>query len=282
MNWKRMEEGKEVLKVNQVGDIVYLTYPVLEKQPWLSHCFSTRLGGVSTGDYTSMSFRQDVGDTEENVRENYRRIASVLGADVNQFVRAKLVHGNQVHLVSEAECGEGVVRPTSLIGYDGLMTNISGVTLVATFADCVPLYFVDPVHRAIALSHSGWRGTVTRIGKKTVEGMEQAFGTKPEDILACIGPCICADCYEVGEDVAGAFCEEFSGENFDRILKRKENGKYLLDLRKANERIFLEAGILPEHIAIADFCTACNKDYLFSHRATNGKRGNLAAFLGIL
>lgn len=290
MNWKRMEKGKEVLKINQAGDIVYLTYPVLEEQKWLSHCFSTRIGGVSEGIYASMNFREDAEDKEENVRENYRRMAKVLDADVNRFVRSRLAHGNQVHLVTPQDYGGGAVRPTSLEGYDGLMTDQPGVTLVATFADCVPLYFADPAHKAIALSHSGWRGTVSKIGKETVKAMQEAFGTKPEELIACIGPCICQKCYEVGEEVFEEVQKAFSLPSsyadrlnipFDEMITRNQKGRYQLDLRKANEAVFLEAGILREHIITADICTCCNKQYLFSHRATQGKRGNLAAFISI-
>lgn len=281
VNWKRMNKGTEVLKVNQAGELVYLTFPVLEEQTWLAHCFSTRMGGVSEGIYATMNFREDAEDKEENVRENYRRIAAVLGMDVNRFVRSKLVHGNRVHRVIPKDYGEGVVRPTCLEGYDGLMTDQLGVTLVATFADCVPLYFADPVHRAIALSHSGWRGTVAQIGRETVEAMEKTFGTKPEQVLACIGPCICGDCYEVGEEVVDKFREEMNGMDLDGMIKENGNGAYQLDLRKANEAILLGAGVVKEHLLVADFCTCCNRDFLFSHRATQGKRGNLAAFLSV-
>ncbi len=282
MEWKRIIEGEEVLKVNQIGELVYLTFPALEEQTWLTHCFSTRMGGVSEGIYASMNFREDAKDKEENVRENYRRIAGVLGADVNRFVRSRLVHGNRVHLVTEEDYGEGVVRPSRLEGYDGLMTDQPGVTLVATFADCVPLYFADPVHRAIALSHSGWRGTVAQIGKETLKAMKRSFGTNPEEVIVGIGPCICKDCYEVGEEVMELFRKELYGIDLDGIGEEKGDGRYRLDLRRANQEILLAAGVLEEHLFIADFCTCCNDRYLFSHRATQGKRGNLGAFLSIL
>ena len=168
-----------------------------------------------------------------------------------------------------------------------------GLTLVTFFADCVPLYFVDPVHRAIGLSHSGWKGTVHRMGQKTIEAMGEAFGTKPEDLCVCIGPSICRDCYEVSEDVADAFKEEFGAEisqddstscyswNGKSILMNKGNGKYQLDLWGANRRVLLDAGILPEHLAVTNVCTKCNPDLLYSHRVMGDKRGNLAAFLSL-
>jgi len=284
-----MKEGQEILKINQMGEVVYLTFPVLENQKWLTHCFSTRLGGVSEGIYASMNFREDADDKEEHVRENYRRIARVLNQDVNYFVRSRLIHGTKIHLVQPEDYGEGVIKPTHLEGYDGLMTNQPGVTLVATFADCVPLYFADPVNRAIALSHSGWRGTVAKIGEKTVQAMKETFQTKEEDLIVCIGPCICQECYEVGKDVADEVKKMFldsvhakKNEWMEEVIKQKKDETYQLDLRKVNEAVLLEAGILKEHIVTADLCTCCNRQYLFSHRATKGKRGNMAAFLSIV
>ena len=159
-----------------------------------------------------------------------------------------------------------------------MITNEPGVILSTFYADCVPLYFVDPVNKAIGLSHSGWRGTVGRMGQKTLEAMKEAFGTNPADVYAAIGPSICQDCYEISEDVAEHFYEEFQGHG-DEILINKGNGKYQLDLWKTNEIVMLEAGILPEHLAVTNICTCCNETVLFSHRASQGKRGNLAAFL---
>ena len=142
----------------------------------------------------------------------------------------------------------------------------------------MPLFFVDVRHRAIGLSHSGWRGTVERMGEKTLLAMKNAFGTRPEDVYAAIGPSICADCYEIGFDVAEPFLKEFP-EQKGIVLPGKKEGKYQLDLWKANETVLLDAGILKEHLEITDICTCHNPDYLFSHRASHGKRGNLAAFM---
>lgn len=153
--------------------------------------------------------------------------------------------------------------------------------LVTIYADCVPLYFVDPVHKAIGLSHSGWKGTVHRMGKVTLERMAEEFGTRPEDVQAAIGPSICQDCYEVSEDVAEAFMNEFADHQDDQLVYRKDNGKYQLNLWRANELVLLEAGIRPEYLTITNVCTCCNHELLFSHRASHGQRGNLGAFLGL-
>ena len=146
----------------------------------------------------------------------------------------------------------------------------------------MPLYFVDPVHRAIGLSHSGWRGTVNRMGEVTLQRMKEAFGTRPSDVWTAIGPSICQDCYEVSEDVAQEFISAFEGRADNRLLYRKENGKYQLNLWRANELVLLESGVPKDRIAVTDICTCCNPQVLFSHRASKGKRGNLGAFLQLL
>ena len=131
------------------------------------------------------------------------------------------------------------------------------------------------------LSHSGWRGTVGKIGKVTVELMQKTYGSDPKDILAAIGPSICQDCYEVSEDVIVKFQKSFEEKYWPELFYQKENGKYQLNLWKANELVFEEAGILKKHIAVTNVCTHCNPDILFSHRTTGNKRGNLSAFLAL-
>lgn len=247
----------------------------------ITHGFSTRMGGVSEGMFASMNLGFTRGDKEESVRENYRKIAEAIGFSTDSIVTSDQTHTTNVRVVTEADRGRGFTRARDYRDVDGMVTNVPGLTLVTYYADCVPLYFVDPLHRAIGLSHSGWRGTVGKIGKVTVKTMEEQYGTNPEDILVAIGPSICQDCYEVSEDVIEKFQEAFSEEYWPQLFYAKENGKYQLNLWKANELIFLESKILPEHISLPNICTRCNPDYLFSHRASKGKRGNLAAFLHI-
>ena len=241
----------------------------------VEHCFSTRLGGVSEGVCSSMNLSFTRGDDPAAVLENYRRMAQIFGKSPEDFVCSDQTHTTNVKRVGKAEAGFGVTREKEYTDVDGLITNEPGVILSTFYADCVPLYFVDPVNKAIGLSHSGWRGTVERMGQKTLEAMKEAFGTEPKDVIAAIGPSICQDCYEVSEDVAQCFYQEFG----DKILLNKGNGKYQLDLWAANAIVLQEAGILPEHLEITDVCTCCNDKLLFSHRASQGKRGNLAAFL---
>lgn len=242
--------------------------------------FSTRMGGVSKGEIGTMNLSYSRGDKKENVDENFKRIATVLNCDVSDFVLSHQTHTTNVRVVTKNDKGRGVTKELGYTDVDGLITNESGVVLSTFYADCVPLFFVDPVKKAIGLSHSGWRGTVGKIGKVTVEKMTEQYGCDPKDIIAAIGPSICVDCYEVSMDVADVFREVFAdAKNMDKILIPKSEEKAMLDLWQANYAVLTEAGILKEHITLPDICTSCNKELLFSHRASGGKRGNLGAFL---
>lgn len=276
---KKTEET--VLTVKENRGVTYLSFPILEDTGLVSHAFSTRLGGVSKGNFATMNFSFTRGDDRDDVLENYRRMAAALGVDRERMVLTWQTHTTNVRRVTEEDEGKGIVRDRDYRDVDGLITDIPGITLVTFFADCVPLYFLDPVHKAIGLSHSGWRGTVKRMGQVTVDAMKEAFGTRPEDIIACIGPSICGDCYEVGEEVADEFADAFHEKYHDVILLKKQNGKYQLDLWKANEIVLKEAGIKGDNLAVTNICTYCNPQLLFSHRRTAERRGNLCAFLSV-
>ena len=256
----------------------YLEYPLFQETGIVTSAFSTRLGGVSEGYYSSLNLSFDRGDDPARVLENFKRIGASMGVNVEDMVLSKQTHTTNVRVVTAEDKGKGVMRERNYTDVDGMITNVPGICLVTSYADCVPLYFVDPVKKAIGLSHSGWRGTVGKIGKNTVQLMQENFGSKPEDLLAAVGPSVCMDCYEVSEDVADAFKEAFPG-HADEILLDKKNGKYQLDLWRANEIVLTEAGVLKEKIAVTNICTCCNPDLLFSHRASHGKRGNLGAFI---
>ena len=280
MDFKK-KNNQEILRIKEyeIGTkLPLLQFGLLEETGIVEHCFTTRMGGVSQGIFESLNLSFTRGDDPEVVMENYRRVAQAMGRELSDIVTSDQTHTTNVRKVGRAEGGCGVTKPREYTDVDGLITNEPGVVLATFYADCVPLYFVDPVHRAIGLSHSGWRGTVGRMGKKTLEAMHEAFGTKPEDVYAAVGPSICQDCYEISEDVAEHFYTEFP-ECGEEILLNKGNGKYQLDLWKTNEIILLEAGILPEHLAVTNICTCCNDKLLFSHRASQGKRGNLGAFM---
>lgn len=276
----KYKDNRHVLEEN-TDSVPYLEYPMLKDTGIVRHGFSTRLGGVSEGYYASMNLSFDRGDKKEAVAENFRRIGEALGVRCEDMVLSRQTHTTNVRIVTNADRGKGITRERDYTDVDGLVTNVPGICLVTSYADCVPLFFVDPVKKVIGLSHSGWRGTVGKIGRKTVELMHERFGSDPADILAAVGPSVCMDCYEVSGDVIGKFKEAFSENWWDQLFYEKPDGKYQLDLWKANELIFQESGILPEHIAVTNICTHCNSDILYSHRAAGDKRGNLCAFLAL-
>ncbi len=274
---------------NIKNGIEYLTFTNLENTGCVRHAFSTRKGGVSEGIYATMNLGFTRGDKKEAVLANYERMASVLGCRPSDMVLSQQTHTTNVRVVNREDAGLGITREQEYTDIDGMITDTEGIVLVTLYADCVPLYFVDPVHRAIGLSHSGWRGTVNRMGAVTIKAMQDNFGTRPSDLICAIGPSICMDCYEVSSDVADEFMKEFPGclitagdtLGDNSLLLSHGNDKYLLDLRAANRLIMLEAGVPASNIEMPGICTCHVPDYLFSHRASQGKRGNLAAFLGL-
>lgn len=281
IKWKQSESNH--MQVGQREDVVYLTYPALDKTGIVKHGFSTRLGGVSEGIFSSMNLSFSRGDNADLVMENYRRIADALQIDIAWIVTSDQTHTTNVRVVTEKDAGKGIIKPRDYKDVDGMVTNIPGLVLATFYADCVPLYFVDPVRRAIGLSHSGWRGTVNKIGKVTVEAMTREYGSNPADIITAIGPSICQDCYEVSEDVAEAFASVFPPEEILKKGRMTGGGqKYQLDLWRANELVLLETGISKGHISRPGICTCCNPEFLFSHRASHGQRGNLGAFLALM
>lgn len=266
--------------LHEEQDTVYITFPKLDAyKDDMIHGFSTRKGGVSQGYLGAMNLSFTRGDDRENVLENHRRFAQTLGYDEKKLVFSNQVHHTAFHKVTKKDCGKGIVRESDILEIDGLVTNEPGVPMITFYADCVPLFFYDPQHKVIAMAHSGWRGTVEKIGGKMVAYMHKEYGCDPDDIVCAIGPSICQKCYEVSEDVAQHFIEVFGDAYGETLLYRKENGKYQLNLQKACEITLLASGIRKEHLDVTDLCTCCNPDWLFSHRASNGKRGNLAAVM---
>ena len=266
--WKH--PGHPMTRINQQDGVTFLSFPLLEKTGVVVCGFSTRLGGVSRGCCESMNLSFTRGDDPEAVMENYRRIGHALGISPEQIVCSDQTHTVNVRKVGRDDCGNGITKPKPYRDVDGLITDETQVALATFYADCVPLYLVDPEKKAIGLAHSGWRGTVGKIGKATVEAMRREYGCRPEAIRTVIGPSICQECYEVSEDVAEAFKKAYDPGLWDRLMTRREDGKYQLNLWEACRENFLEAGILPEHISMPEICTCCNPGFLFSHRASKG------------
>ena len=277
-SWNRKSTEPHLDEKNNKG-VTWLSFPSLEQSGLVTHAFSTRMGGVSEGPFATLNFSFTRGDNPEHVKENYRRMADALGVDMNRMVVTWQTHTTNVRVVSKEDFGKGVICDRDYRDVDGLITNIPGVTLVTFFADCVPLYFLDTKNKAIGLSHSGWRGTVNRMGAATLEAMKREFGTDLKDVIACVGPSICQDCYEVGPEVIEQFKSAFDSSHYEKLFYEKPNGKYQLNLWEANRIVLSEAGIPESQISITDICTYCNPELLYSHRRCADKRGNLCAFL---
>lgn len=272
------QNDKTIFHYETEEGVSFLTFALFDDIPWLKSIFTTRKGGVSKGIYSELNLSYSRGDSKEAVDENFRRVARVMDTTPARIVCSDQTHTSNIRVVRLEDAGKGLVRECDYSDIDALITNVPELVLACFYADCVPLYIVDPVNRAIGLCHSGWRGTRLFIGEQVIRKMQEEFGTDPKKALAAIGPSICKDCYEISEDVAKEF-REFSF--YQKIVTPKENGKYNLDLWETNHQIFLRAGLQEEHIAVTNICTSCNKELLFSHRATNGKRGNLGAFMKI-
>ncbi len=249
---------------------------ILRGEDRVVHAFGTRLGGVSQPPFATLNLGQSVGDDPEAVLENRRRFFGALGVRLSQVVRVWQVHGNDVLHVDEA-----LVRregfPHSLIderdGHDALITNLTGLALVVSTADCLPILIHDPVHVAVAAVHAGWRGTARRVAGAAIRTLGSAYGTKPTDCRAAIGPGIRGCCYEVDAPVTELM--EQNGVRWQDHATPSGPGRWRMDLARINRSILREAGLVPERIEDVGLCTACRKDLFFSHRAEGGRTGRM-------
>ena len=290
-----------VLDLELCEGIPVLRFPGLKECDFVEHLVSTRAGGVSTGMFSTMNFSISLGDSPENVKENYRRIAKAMHCRYGDMVGTRQTHTTNIRRVTVKDMGNGIAFPDAYQDVDGLVTNIPGITLACYGADCVPLLFVDTGKRAIGVAHSGWRGTAGDMAGRMVRRMGEEYGTDPSDLRVAIGPSICQSCYEVDQQVADVFLELLGdcGEELEAVKRTKryrmmrengvrrpvepgkEPGKFQMDLWLTNLILLMRAGVAPEQVEVTDLCTCHNPGILFSHRASRGKRGNLGAFLKI-
>lgn len=291
---KKMRRKADHLTWHQNNGVEWFSFPILDQFDFIVNGYSTRIGGVSTGDVgaLNLSLAREVAMHMElpeevcraNVRENHERLAAAVGYTTDALIFSNQTHTDNIRIMQDVDRGNGFVRPNEYHDTDGMMTDITGQALMTFYADCVPLLLVDPVHKAIANVHSGWRGTIKGIGTKAVRMMHEVYGSDPSKIMAAIGPSICMDCFEVSGDVAQKFQEKYDASVLKDLVRRgrlTEDGeqKYHVDLQRACMENFLVAGLKRQNISLPDICTACNKELLFSHRASFGKRGNQAAVL---
>lgn len=238
------------------------------------HCFTTRLGGVSTGHLSSMNIGAHRGDAPENVEENLRILGTAVGFSLEDLVATKQTHSDIVRRVGRGDRGGYMVEGASA-ECDALITNESGVGLTVFTADCTPILLYDPVTGAVGAAHAGWRGTAKGIAARTVEAMAKEFGCQPQNICAAIGPNIGPCCFETDADVPDAMVHAFGDGAYAHI--RQENGKYYVNLKELNALCLRNAGV--RHIEISPLCTACRQDLFWSHRRVGQMRGSQGAII---
>lgn len=207
---------KSIWNLTESAGVPLLVSPLLEETGIVKQGFSTKLGGVSKGDCATMNISTTRGDDPEAVNENRRRLAAAIGVEESKMVYTNQTHTTNVVVVDETNYGKTMPET------DGMITNVPGLCLVTFYADCVPLYFVDPVKRVIGLSHSGWRGTVHKMAIATVRKMQETFGCDPVDIRSVVGPSICQECYEVSEDVIDEFRVNYKETDWVIVLSQRE------------------------------------------------------------
>ncbi len=274
-----MELSSQNLTIHNEGGVYYITFPSFDKTGLVRHLYSTRRGGVSQGCFASMNLGAGRGDNRVRVMENYRRICFVSGTYPGDMVFSQQVHGDRILYVDQQDRGKGLVKPVEMESVDGLITDKPQVALVTFHADCVPVYFLDPVKKVIGLVHAGWRGTVKKIGGKMIQRMREDFSCQPDNILVGVGPSVGPCCFEVGLEVAEEFRYAFPSYREDIILPGVNEEKRMVNLWKANAVCVQEMGVPETNITMPDLCTACHPDFFFSHRKMGNERGSQIAVL---
>ncbi|MBQ9519818.1 MAG: peptidoglycan editing factor PgeF [Firmicutes bacterium] len=267
------------MKLIKKGKLEYYIFENLEKAG-VKHCFSTRLGGVSEGVHSSLnlSFRED---KPENVIENYRIICEAIGTDNKNTVWTRQIHTDNVIEVTEADRGKGLFAERQAEGYDGIYTNKKNVVLTGFSADCVLLFFYAPDVKAVAMTHSGWRGTVLEIGGKTADILAEKYGADKSQILAGISPAIGKCCFQVDRPVVDKFIAKLPWSKDFITEDKTEDGKFFIDLHGINQRILENHGLKTENIENSRICTKCHPDVFFSHRVMGNARGSLAGLISL-
>lgn len=249
--------------------IVYYTFENLMAYGEVVHGITARHGGVSTGSWTSLNLTRGNGDDPKRVEENLRRASAAFGLD-----HSNLVSPNQRHTTNAARVGLGQ-RGQILGNTDSLLTDEPEVPVLLRYADCTPIMLYDPRHRAFAVIHSGWRGTVAGAVPAAIAAMGQAFGSQPAELVAGVGPSIGPCCYEVGDEVISAVRASFP--DAEKLLPRNGSRRRHFDLWSANRLWLQGAGV--RQVEVAEICTACHMDEFFSYRGGKGRTGHFGALM---
>lgn len=257
---------------HQSGAVRYYTFDLFAGES-ITHAVFTRIGGVSKEQWTSLNVGLTVGDDPECVVENRLLSFQTVNRSIKTLSDSWLIHGTDVFIYDSPPSPDQRFPPKA----DIILTDNPEVTLFMRYADCAPILFFDPEKRVIGLAHSGWMGTVKKVGKVAVEVMQAKFGCDPNDILAAIGPTIGPDKYEVGEDIVEVVKSTF-GQRSKKLLPRINHASHF-DLWEGNRMVLEQAGV--GQIELSGICTADNSQDWYSHRASQGKTGRFGVLLAL-
>ncbi|CAM3748343.1 peptidoglycan editing factor PgeF [Mesobacillus thioparans] len=252
----------------------------MERFPGLEAGFTTKNGGVSQLQaFSGLNFGFHVGDEHSSVCENRLLLAEKIDFPLSSWVGAEQTHDIRIGKIDKADQGKGSSDyESSFAGTDGFLTSEQGILLTLCYADCVPLYFIDPETRLIGVAHAGWKGTVQGIAAEMISKFKQN-GAKEEKISAIIGPSICKKCYIVDERVVNLVKNILDGvENMP--YNQVSEGQYSLDLKELNRQILMKAGLKAGNIEVTDYCTSCHGEHFYSHRRDEGNAGRMMAYIG--
>lgn len=259
-------------RLHKKKNIEYFTVLPFSETGLVKHAFSTHKGGISKGDYEGLNLGLHTGDEKINVLRNRGLFTEALDIPIQNLVTCVQIHGDQIYHVKSQDKGKGILQ-----GKDALITNESGIAIMLFFADCVPVMFLDPVKKVIAIAHAGWKGTVLKIAVKTIKDMCSCFGCSLDNIMVAIGPSIGPCHYEVDGPVIRKVRDELSC--YDKFLVFKSKEKAFLDLWEANRIQIMEAGVKKNNIFASELCTYCYPELFYSFRRDKGKTGRLGALI---
>lgn len=264
--------------LNEINDLKFYTFENIQKTNLVSHCFTTKFGGVSKGYCKSMnlSFKNDLKD---NVMQNYKIICDAINCNFENVVLSNQVHKDKVYKVTKKDAGKGLLKESDIKEYDALITNQQGIVLTTFYADCVPIFILDTEKKAIGIAHSGWKGTVLEIGKKTILKMIKEFNTNPKDLIIGIGPSISLCCFQVDKPVVDSFLKNIPFSKKYIFQDNSFQNKFKIDLQNIIKESIISLGVLEKNIEISGLCTMCNSHMFFSHRIMGDKRGSLAGLI---
>lgn len=265
-----------MFSVLQAGAIEYLQSSIFNNCDFLVHAFCTRCGGASKDEYTSLNMSFHEGDEDNNVLQNWGRLAAAFAIPLEQFLVVNQVHKDNIFVIKPYG---GYFSSRAELDYDAIVTDRANVAICIKTADCAPVFIVDRIKKIIAVVHSGWRGTALGITAKVIRLLQDKYGSYPEHILAAIGPSIGKCCYQVDSIVADSFYKQKGHERF--LFAGIRKNKWTLDLAEANRRQILDGGVPQENIEVSDRCTRCNQDVFFSHRGAGGITGRQINFMMI-